>query len=135
MIRNPITTSTNPGTVNPSERGFPPPPTLTAPPSTIPLRCSSGESQFPAALPTRPSGSPVLGLPAEVCVANGSCVVHSPPAPAQVTGVGLPSQVDAGAAGHTRPVPAAVATALPPTVNVDANTSLPCGLPKNVYVR
>ncbi len=108
----PISTHTNPGTVDPAAQAYPAA-GIDSPPArekaSAALTSSSGELQLPALRPSWAKESPVRGLPAEV-MADGQ------------------SQV--------RPVEAAVAETRPPARDVAAGSRRPGGgIPANVYVR
>jgi len=108
MSTAPFLNSTNPGTVNPANQGFPPPADVAAGPSSAPLTCSTGEIQAPASRAT----------------------VSSSP-----TGTGLPAEIRPDSASHVRSSAPAVASTTPPATDIRADAGRPGGLPRNVYVR
>lgn len=103
-----ITTSTNPGTVDPSLQGFPPPPGTAPAPSTSPLASGNGECQFPASQAARSLPTTGRGLPAEIHPAGANLARAQAPVVAQVTS---------------------------PAVDVRGGDARPGGLPKNVCIR
>jgi hypothetical protein len=127
------TTSTNPGTVDPSRQCFPPPPQQAQVPSSAPLRSSNGENQFPAVRQAAAAPASGTGLPAEVRPSNDCCARPLATSVASPSPRGLPAEVSPGCC--TRPTVTDVATPTSTPRDVRADAGRPGGLPVNVCIR
>ena len=136
----PITTSTNPGCVNPADQQYVAPTidqTRTASSSSSSVNNSNGEAQFVAGntvqgTVTQTAASvPVMQLSGE----GGQRLDRRSADESVTTGKGLAAEVFAGSVNHARHEAPKVAICTSPAVNVHADTTRPGGLPKNVNIR
>ena len=142
-----VTTTTNPGTVNPADQGYPPAigrsdqtrsSTRFASASSV---NSNGEQQHVCFDHNSDASNGVTvqitghGLPTEVHAGSASQTRNLTSVTAQTTSQGLPADVHAGSASHARTLAPIIAKTTNPAVTVQAGTNRPGGLPTNVYVR
>lgn len=139
-------TSTNPGLVNPADQTFPAVKSeadQTRAPSSASsnsVNNSNGEQQrahdnigalASSGVTVSAPSVPLTNLSGD----SGQRVDRRSPDESHTTGTGLAAEVFPAAVNHARYAPPVVATPLPTSVNVQADTRGPGGLPINVHIR